>query len=839
MNMKKKASFKINLLVFSVLSMLNMTTVVQADPMANIVAQQEQENSNVNVLNIAAVVNGYSRNLLSSFDVPEVGLILNNSTDGAETQLSGHIAGNSNLSSGAAKDIILEVNAKKAIMLNGPVEVAGTNARVILSNPAGIICSSCNFLSTDRVVLTTGTVNVQNDTVDSYKVEKGNITVKGNTVFDKVSTQVDFIARNVSIEEPVNASGINVNVITGTNEVKAQDNTVIAQKPTGAISKYSLQVIKNAGVRSLLLKFVGTENNSPLINNGSVETAEGGIDLTHNGLLENNKGKFLSKGDINIVFDKGIKNSTGEIESLKTIVIDTKGEKLDNILGSNISAIGNVTIKSGELKNNASYIASKDKLDIRTNGKTITNTATVGSNLGLAATNGIAINSGLFNNKNGEINSQNVIDINTNLKDFNNIDAYIDASGGIKINSGVMNNTNSRLRSVTYIEIDTNGKALKNAGITADTASDDSLGILSGKDGMTVNIAGLVNDKGIIATDGNMSFTNKGDITNQWGQIKSGGFLTFYSTKIKNLYGGLASKNGANVTLSTTLDNNFGVFYLEGDKVTINAPYINNNKGVIKGDSLYFKTDKFNNISGFVITQQKLEIDTPELTNNNSSDFKTEMGFYLGQSNQKGGLISKGEMKLQGHKLLENKGGRIVTENGDIDIEFTSVNNENGIIASYKNASVVTSSFSNLQGTLFGRDKLKLQTDTLKNNNTGTVESNNLKGVIASSGDNEVAVNRDFENHGVISGVEHLRVTVNGKYTNAANSIMSGKNSFELNVKGNIINYGILNSIKDSTISGENITNEKSGTIVGRNSITINNRGTFINKGKIIGPINE
>lgn len=43
MNRKKIVSFKINLLVFSVLSTLNMATVVQADPSAHIVAQQQQK----------------------------------------------------------------------------------------------------------------------------------------------------------------------------------------------------------------------------------------------------------------------------------------------------------------------------------------------------------------------------------------------------------------------------------------------------------------------------------------------------------------------------------------------------------------------------------------------------------------------------------------------------------------------------------------------------------------------------------------------------------------------------------------------------------------------------
>ena len=124
-----------------------------------------------------------------------------------------------------------------------------------------------------------------------------------------------------------------------------------------------------------------------------------------------------------------------------------------------------------------------------------------------------------------------------------------------------------------------------------------------------------------------------------------------------------------------------------------------------------------------------------------------------------------------------------------MELKFTSVDNTSGTIASHKNASVVTSTFTNSQGTLFGQDKLTLQTDTLKNNSTGSVESNTLKGVIASSGDTEVTVNRDFENNGVISG--------------------------------------------------ENITNEKSGIIVGRESITIDNKGTFTNKGKVVGPLNK
>ena len=40
-------------------------------------------------------------------------------------------------------------------------------------------------------------------------------------------------------------------------------------------------------------------------------------------------------------------------------------------------------------------------------------------------------------------------------------------------------------------------------------------------------------------------------------------------------------------------------------------------------------------------------------------------------------------MKLSGNKLVSNK-GRIVTENGDMELKFTSVDNTSGTIASHK-----------------------------------------------------------------------------------------------------------------------------------------------------------
>ncbi|EKT61990.1 filamentous hemagglutinin N-terminal domain-containing protein [Providencia burhodogranariea] len=841
MNRKNKSYFKLVFLFFSFIATLSMATIMQANSINELESDEQIKNlekANVQIFNIASTINDGSLNTVDSFDVTESGTILNNSKDGADTQLSGHIDGNSNLSNGVAKVIVLEVNSKNPSTVNGLVEVAGSNAQVILSNPSGIICNSCGFLSANRVVLTTGSLSVKNNTVDGYKVEKGNIAINNGATFNSVIKNIDLIARNIFIDGIIDVNSSEVRITTGANQVNAENDQAIAITGSGATSKYSFQIVKDAELNTKSLKFIGTENKSPLQIYGKLGAEEGGINIVHSGILQNEKGKISTKGDVNISLDGGISNITGKIKSSKTITIDTKGQKFSNIDGSDISSLGTVSINSGALTNYASYIASDNLLNIQTNGNEITNSSTIGANLGLASTNGITINSGLFSNKKGKIESNGNIDFNTNNKNFNNIDSTIDTAENINLNSGIFNNNQSRLRSIKKVTINTNGNTLKNDGLTADTDSDDSLGILSGEGGMSITISGLTNDKAIIATEGNMDFVNKGKISNQWGHIKSGGFLNFTSESIDNLYGGLAAKQGADVTIEKTLDNNFGVVFLEGENSTIKTPYVNNHKGVIKGDSINIKTNKFNNTSGLIVTQVDLDIDSAEVTNNNSSGYRPEMGFYIGQPDQIGGVISKGNIILKGDKLTSSS-GRIITEKGNLDINYKTVDNSRGLIASKKEAFITSETFTNNHGTLYGKEKLKLNTNKLSNTGSGTVEDNNLDGVIASDGMTEITISTDFENKGMISGIKELLINVNGKYTNGSKSFMSGENGFNLRVTGNVINNGTLNSTKISSITGKDITNEKSGVIVGRDGVKIDSSGSYTNKGKVVGQIIE
>ncbi|NTI07192.1 filamentous hemagglutinin N-terminal domain-containing protein, partial [Agrobacterium rhizogenes] len=101
---------------------------------------------------------GLSHNKFSDFNVGTPGLILNNFKGEVGTSnLGGATPGNPNLNSSSPASIILnEVTSSNRSALNGPTEVFGGRADVIVANPNGITCNGCGFINTPHATLTTG-----------------------------------------------------------------------------------------------------------------------------------------------------------------------------------------------------------------------------------------------------------------------------------------------------------------------------------------------------------------------------------------------------------------------------------------------------------------------------------------------------------------------------------------------------------------------------------------------------------------------------------------------------------------------------------------------------------
>ena len=122
---------------------------------------------------------GVSRNTYQQFDVNSNGAVLNNSRTNVQTQLGGWVQGNPWLATGSARIIVNEVNSTNPSQLRGFIEVAGQRAEVIIANPAGINIDGAGFINASRATLTTGTPLLQGGSLESYRVQRGTISING------------------------------------------------------------------------------------------------------------------------------------------------------------------------------------------------------------------------------------------------------------------------------------------------------------------------------------------------------------------------------------------------------------------------------------------------------------------------------------------------------------------------------------------------------------------------------------------------------------------------------------------------------------------------------------
>jgi filamentous hemagglutinin len=125
---------------------------------------------------------GLSHNKYDNFKVGTPELILNNSSSEVGiSNLGGATPGNPNLStSGPASVILNEGTSGNRSALNGPTEVLGGRADVVIANPNGITCDGCGFINTPHATLTTGVPNIGKDgSLTGFTVNGGDVTFEG------------------------------------------------------------------------------------------------------------------------------------------------------------------------------------------------------------------------------------------------------------------------------------------------------------------------------------------------------------------------------------------------------------------------------------------------------------------------------------------------------------------------------------------------------------------------------------------------------------------------------------------------------------------------------------
>lgn len=284
---------------------------------------------------------GVSRNTYSQFDVDTQGAVLNNSRNGAQTELAGQIQGNPWMARGTARVIVNEVVSGDASQLRGMIEVGGERAEVVIANPAGIDVDGGGFINTSRATLTTGTPRFEGGQLEGYVVQQGAVTVHEGGLDASRTDYAAVISRAVRVNGAVHAQALHI--IAGANEVSADHATVTPVAGTGPAPAFALDVSELGGMYAGKITLVGTEAGVGVRNAGQIVATAGEVIITAEGLVTNT-GQIVSGADTAINTAEAVANS-GTVYARGAVRVSAR-ERIGN--EGLIAAQGNATLSTSE-----------------------------------------------------------------------------------------------------------------------------------------------------------------------------------------------------------------------------------------------------------------------------------------------------------------------------------------------------------------------------------------------------------------------------------------------------------------------------------------------------------
>ncbi|KIP15006.1 hypothetical protein KY49_343 [Burkholderia sp. MSHR3999] len=290
------------------------------------ITQSTGAGGGVPVVNITAPnAAGISLNQYQRFNIDPVGLILNNSLMSGTSLTGGDVQANPNLNGRAASVIVNQVTSTGggyASLLNGPLEVFGAPATVIIANPNGITTRGTGFTNTIGVTLSTGApqflngvggapTDYANAKAIGYNVTGGHLQIEGNAgvngpgagIEGTVGT-IDLIGETIGINAPLYA-GMRINAIAGRQFVtpSAADatGTTYGTTSNGAINSAAAINAANGGAnRSLAID--ATAFGAMTAGQIQVISTAAGMGVRSDAQLAANAGDLLlsANGDVSI-----------------------------------------------------------------------------------------------------------------------------------------------------------------------------------------------------------------------------------------------------------------------------------------------------------------------------------------------------------------------------------------------------------------------------------------------------------------------------------------------------------------------------------------------------------
>ncbi len=315
-----------------------------------------QQNT-VPIINISTPNNlGISHNKFHSFNVSKQGVVLNNATTSVNTQLAKQVNANTHLKGSAAHLIINEVVGNGRSQLQGKLEVAGEQAKVVIANPNGITCDGCSFINTPAITLTTGKplFNPQG-AYSAIEVKKGGVVIGTQGIDLQTQDYADIISRSIELNGKINAKTLSL--MQGNNRIDFDKGTVNSINGEGVKPTLSIDTKALGGMYANQIRLVSTEKGVG-VNLSNIQTNQNSVNLTVDGKITFN-GNIQSDQDINVSSKELQINSNTKLKAKRDITLATN------------TLINHSEVISDKLtnKNEKALIQAKDNLWIQRNAQ--------------------------------------------------------------------------------------------------------------------------------------------------------------------------------------------------------------------------------------------------------------------------------------------------------------------------------------------------------------------------------------------------------------------------------------------------------------------------------------
>jgi len=736
------------------------------------------------------------------------------------------------------------VNVKAdSLEAKGPV-YAGTTLDM---NTQGDLTSQNNLVAKDRITLNSGGQLTNNGIVesgvnaDNTRNNTGDASLTAQTINNTDNTIIASRNLNVSAAQGLNnqsgtlSAGQATTLTAGVLDNQKQGRVL----SSGKLNLTANQVLNTQGglitSSAPLTAIVGDLNNRggevssldaatitvvTLDNLAGLVSAGSALKFSASNSVNNQGGKLISQGTLDLKADAVDNSSAGRIASQRALTVQVD-QALVNTQGL-ISSEDLLSVSAASLANRLGSLSSAGLLSVNTVGA-------VDNQGGQLVTDGglVLRSASLDNSQKGTISSVSALSINTGA--FGNSQGTVSTRDTLDITAGQLTNQDK-------------GRLTSSKALTASVSGlDQQGGTLFSETSVSLDLnQGQLNNQGGLINAPLLMLKNLKGVNNQGGEISSAQAFTLTAGSLDNSNGKLLSNQALTVRITQALDNLKGL--IAAQSVDGHAASLDNSGGTLtsRGDLLFNADGQLNNQNkGLISAANTLTLNSAGINNQNGSLLGNAIGLDFGDTtsdlNNAGGLITTvGQLTIAHLRDLNNQGGEI-SSSQRLNLAGRTLDNSQGNVISNDALTLNGTTLINQGGLMSGLQGVGVTGTDLDNRNSGTVSSrygtvdvhvsnalqNSGSGALVSQKDLTVtAVSLDNSDKGIVSSGGGQTLTVSDVVNNSQGGLIDSGAALDLNAQTVNNNAGAINAQQALTLTGSTLDNTH-GALISNGAITL------------------